>query len=88
MGLALPKFRIVSISPGPFERLTDPQKYSVLEAATIALTQPTDTCPELTALNESAIYYVYAWLKQQFSDDVEIGEDAWGEVLLAAYKHV
>lgn len=37
--------------------------------------------PELTALNESAIYYVYAWLKEEFYDS-ENGESVYGQPII------
>ncbi|KXZ43403.1 hypothetical protein GPECTOR_91g557 [Gonium pectorale] len=70
---------------GAFERLSLPQKYTVLEQVTRALLQPTPACPSLTAVSESAIYYVYAWLQMEF-DDVEGGEYVWGAKVLAALR--
>ncbi len=52
----------------PFERLKRNEKYAVLEEVTRALLSETPTCPKLTAINESAIYYVYRWLAEQFDD--------------------
>ncbi|KAJ3295000.1 hypothetical protein HK104_003111 [Borealophlyctis nickersoniae] len=69
------------IIKGPFERLSTPEQYTVLEQVTKALIQPTPTPPELTAINESAIYYVYRWLFLQFEQD-EFGEEVWGEDVL------
>lgn len=72
---------------GPFQRLTEPQKYAVLEDVTTALLTPTPSVPRLSAVNESAIYYVFRWLYQQF-DDLEAGEEIWGEQILAALTEI
>jgi hypothetical protein len=38
-----------------------------------------------SALNESAAYYVYAWIKSQF-EDVDLGIDVWGDLILDGEK--
>ncbi|KAJ3279189.1 hypothetical protein HK104_001684, partial [Borealophlyctis nickersoniae] len=69
------------IIQGPFERLSTAEKYTVLEQVTKALIEPTPMPPKQTAVNESAIYYVFGWLRQEFYD-VDGGEDVWGELVL------
>lgn len=53
---------------GPFEDLTPAQKYTVMEEVAQALLLDTVPAPDRTAINESAIYYVYRWLLLQFAD--------------------
>lgn len=67
---------------GPFQRLTGPQKYTVLEEVTTQLVTETPV-PVQTAINESAIYYVFRWLEQIFTD-TDCGIEAWGEKVLHA----
>ncbi|KAG2449850.1 hypothetical protein HYH02_005373 [Chlamydomonas schloesseri] len=69
----------------PFEQLGKNEKYAVLEDVTRALLLETPSCPKLTAINESAIYYVYRWLAEQF-DDVDSGEEVWGAQVIAALQ--
>lgn len=57
---------------GPFEDLSPAQKYTVMEGVAKALLQHTAEIPKLTAVNESAIYYVFMWLKNRI--DVFEGE--------------
>jgi len=72
---------------GAFEKLTTPQQFTVLEDVSTALLTDTPTCPTLNAVNESAVYYVYKWLEEQF-DDVEIGVEVWGQHIIDAYNQV
>ena len=69
---------------GPFERLTDPEKYTVLEQVTYQLLSATPLLPKLTAVNESCVYYVFSWLKAQFDNQIEFSEDVFGQKVLAA----
>lgn len=50
-----------------------------------ALLTPTPEVPKQTAITESAIFYVYTWLEEQFNEDVCCGEDVWGRMVLDAY---
>eukprot|EP00884_Botryococcus_braunii_P013263 jgi/Botrbrau1/21938/Bobra.0249s0061.1 len=70
------------ITEGPFERLTTPQKLTVLEEVAEALLTETPV-PQLFSLNENAIYYVFRWINQEF-DVVEDGEESWGQLVLDA----
>jgi hypothetical protein len=70
------------ITEGPFERLTTPQKLTVLEEVAEALLTETPV-PQLVSLNENAIYYVFRWINQEF-DVVEDGEESWGQLVLDA----
>jgi hypothetical protein len=58
------------------------QKFTVWEDVCTALFTPTPV-PVQTALNESAIYYVYAWLTQQFNDDLGVAGPVWGPLVIA-----
>ena len=69
---------------GPFERLSPKQQISVLEEVAIALLTETSACPELTAINERAVYYVFMWLKGQL-DDFEQSIQTWGPYIAAAF---
>lgn len=62
------------LTRGPFQALSPADKYYVMERVAHGLLLETPTTPELTAINEGAIYYVYMWLKEQF-DDAEAGEE-------------
>ena len=45
----------------PFDGLSTPQKCAVLLEMCRALFEKTGEIPELTAVNESAVYWVFAW---------------------------
>lgn len=51
---------------GPFERLTPAQKYTVMEEVAQALFHESSIIPQLSAINESSIYYVFMWLLRRF----------------------
>lgn len=65
---------------GPFEDLTPAQKYTVMEEVATALLHDTMVAPELTAVNESAIYYVFMWLLRRFQEKNEDDFDEAVEV--------
>ncbi len=71
------------ITDGPFEHFSEGVQFSILDDVLHALTTPTKETPKLLAYNESAIYYVYAWL-QEFFKDLPRGEDVFGELVLKA----
>jgi hypothetical protein len=71
------------LTHGPFERLTTPQKLTILEEVVEALLTETPAPPPLVAVTEQAIYYVFCWICQQF-DIVEDGEEFWGQMVLDA----
>jgi hypothetical protein len=58
------------------------QKFTVWEDVCTALFTPTPV-PVQTALNESAIYYVYAWLTEEFNNEVQEAAEIWGKYVLA-----
>lgn len=64
---------------GPFEDLTPAHKYTVMEEVAHALLYNTPVAPELTAVNESAIYYMYRWLSTQFQMDVKVAAKVRGQ---------
>ena len=70
----------IPVVQGPFQNLTDPQKYTVLIDVTRQLLTETPVSDQ-TAISEGAVYYVYCWLKQQFSD-VYHGVEVWGDLIL------
>ncbi|MEW5318763.1 MAG: hypothetical protein WDW38_009956 [Sanguina aurantia] len=67
----------------PFEALSPAMKYTVMEEVARALLDETQPAPKRTAVNESAIYYVFQWLLAQF-EDVQGGAEVWGPNILAA----
>lgn len=67
---------------GPFGRLTNPQKLTVLLEVTKALITET-AVPELTAVNEGAIDYVFDYLRDAFMHkDIQEAEKRWGQMIL------
>lgn len=60
---------------GPFEDLTPAEKYTVMEEVAHALLHDTPVAPMRTAINESAIYYVFTWLLRQFEDEPDLGAE-------------
>ncbi len=68
---------------GQFQNLADNQKYQVLYEVAKELLFATTEVPPATAIKDGAIYYPYAWLKQEFQE-VEIGESVWGQKILDA----
>jgi hypothetical protein len=53
---------------GVFSELDDDAKFTVLEKVAAALLDETDTCPELNHINESAISYVFDYLRRTMED--------------------
>eukprot|EP00884_Botryococcus_braunii_P016107 jgi/Botrbrau1/317/Bobra.0022s0279.1 len=73
----------VPLTEGPFENLTTAQKLTVLEEVAEALLTVTPV-PQLTAVKENAIEYVFQYLKQQFFDCLADAEDCHGRSVLDA----
>jgi hypothetical protein len=71
------------ITEGPFDDLTAPQKFGVLLEVARALVEETE-CPTLTSINESAVHYVYEYIRYDFRDWAAMGEEVWGEDIIAA----
>lgn len=69
------------LTTGPFESLTEEQKFTVLEEVTLALLTETPV-PEHTAVREHAVYYIYRFLANDFADDVALGEAWYGQDIL------
>jgi hypothetical protein len=68
------------LTVGPFERLTTPQKLTVLEKVAEALLTKSPV-PPLQAVTENAIYYAFRFLHELFDCLVQ-GEDIWGQMVL------
>jgi hypothetical protein len=89
-------------SATPFATLSDVEKITVWEDVMGALLFPVgrplregrpdrghpQRSPKLTALNESAIHWVYQYLAAQFEEDLELAEDVWGAHVMAALDEV
>lgn len=72
-----------NIAAKPFLSLTKAQKHSVIEEVLVHLLGPTETCPELTAANESCIYSCYSYMLET---EMEMKEGIYGEAILQALE--
>ena len=68
-----------------FDPLNDGQKCTIWEAVCHALFYDTPKAPELSAVNESAIYYVFKYA-QEMTDDMECFREVWAEQLLRVFN--
>jgi hypothetical protein len=73
-----------SLIRGPFQHLSTNQQLSVLYQVASALLTKTKV-PELTAINESAVYYVYKFVQHWVDQDYLT---TWGPYVKAAYNQV
>lgn len=71
---------------GRFSKLTKRQQFTVLEDIARCLLIESSSCVELTALNESAVYFIYYWIIRGFTDDVHLGIELWGNYVVDAYN--
>mmetsp|Transcript_17109 Transcript_17109/g.30096 ORF Transcript_17109/g.30096 Transcript_17109/m.30096 type:complete len:379 (+) Transcript_17109:97-1233(+) len=80
-----------SLTFGPFETLEDSIKHALMKSVLENLFTETPCCPRLTAHRESCIYFLFAYLKKVFENDVHSGEERWGlmiEQALDATAHL
>ena len=70
---------------GPFEHLEPPEQYAVLHEVCLYLFEQTDDVPTQTAVNESAIYWIFRYIKYQIEEMA--GVDIYGHLVIEALKN-
>ena len=70
----------------PFKFLSEPQKFTLLEDVANGFLVESNSCPELYALNESAIYFIYQWIIEDFKQGLSKAIGIWGNKIINAYN--
>lgn len=80
--------KLETLVSGQFENLkTVNEKFQVLEVIAFYLLRNTgNRTLRLSALVESAVYYVFAWYHEQFDNDTEIAVESYGQLIIDAYQ--
>lgn len=79
---------MVQYTHGQFDRLsTNNEKFQVLEVVAFYLLRNTgERNLRLSALVESAVFYVFSWYLQEFKDNFENSVEQWGALIIDAFK--
>jgi len=72
---------------GSFEKLGSEMKIQVLHVISIMLLTDTETHLKRSSLVESAVYYVFMFISNEFRVDHSSAFNEWGKYIVDAYRH-